>query len=282
MAATSGYHEILYEKEEETGIVTITLNMPKRKNAFSPLTVLDFFKAMDEFEADDSAKALIITGAKDPDSNDPKKEAFSSGGFFDLKFMEELSEEIKAQIDLTDPAQKKLFIKMWAIDKPIVAAINGLAVGFGFTLPLGCADLIYMSEHAWATLPFAVLGIVPEFASTYILPRIVGFQKAKEILFMGERITAQQAFDLNLVNKVLPHDELIPYAREQTLRLIPPKGAGQAIRVIKRALHKPLIDGMTAALDLENEGLNKMFTTSDFKEAIVARLERRAPVFKGA
>jgi len=282
MAATNGYHEIRYEKEEETGIITITLNMPKRKNAFSPLTVLDFFKAMDEFDEDDSAKALIITGAKDPDSNDPKKEAFSSGGFFDLKLMEELSEEIKAQIDLTDPAQKKLFIKMWAIDKPIVAAINGLAVGFGFTLPLGCADLIYMSEHAWATLPFGVLGIVPEFASTYILPRIVGFQKAKEILFMGERITAQQAFDWNLVNKVLPHDELIPYAREQTLRLIPPKGAGQALRVIKRALHKPLIDSMTAALDLENEGLNKMFTTSDFKEAIVARLEKRAPVFKGA
>ncbi len=275
------FNDILYEKEEETGIVTITLNNPKRKNAFTPVTALELFEALDAFEVDESAMALIITGAKDPDSDDPKKEAFSSGAYFDPGSLDQLGDEAKREMYLSDPAQKKLFIKMWNIEKPIIAAINGLAVGFGFTLPLA-ADLIYMSEHAWGQFPFGILGIVPEYASTYILPRLIGMPKAKEIIYLGERITAQRAFEMNLINKVLPHDELLPYAREIALRLIPPRGASRGLRLTKRAMHKPLLQNMISALDMENEGLTIAFTTSDFREAVRARLERRPPVFKGA
>ena len=278
---TEDFREILFEKDDETGIVKITLNIPKRKNALSHLTFLELFWAVDIMENDDSATAMIITGAKDPDNNDPAKEAFSSGGYFNMSALDGVEDDLKGQMDFQDIAQKKLTMKFWQFDKPVIAAINGLAVGAGFTMPLAGADLIYMSEHAWLKLPFISLGIVPEFASTYLLPRLVGFQKAKEVMFFGESITANEALELGLVNKVVKHEELLPYAKEAALKLVPPQGAGLAVRLTKRALHKTLIDNFSDALDLENEGLNKAVTTSDFLEYLTARGQKRAPVFKG-
>ncbi len=274
------FKEILYQKEDN-GIVTVTLNMPKRKNALSPYTFFELFWAVDALEKDDSAGIMILTGAKDPDSNDPAKEAFSSGGYFNPASLAGLSEEVKAQIDLTDIAQKKLTLKMWQFDKPVIAAVNGLVIGGAFTMCLSCCDLIYCSEHAWASLPFIGLGIIPELASSYLLPRLIGFQRAKEIMFFAERITARELFDLGIINKVLPHDQLFPYTRERALKLIPPQGAGNAVRMAKRALHQPFLQAVTTALDLENKGLNDAFRTADFTEALTARAERRAPVFKG-
>jgi enoyl-CoA hydratase/carnithine racemase len=239
------------------------------------------FWAVDIMENDDSATAMIITGAKDPDNNDPAKEAFSSGGYFSMSALDGVEDDLKRQMDFQDIAQKKLTMKFWQFDKPVIAAINGLAIGAGFTMPLAGADLIYMSEHAWLKLPFISLGIVPEFASTYLLPRLVGFQKAKEVMFFGESITANEALELGLVNKVVKHEELLPCAKEAALKLVPPQGAGLAVRLTKRALHKTLIDNFSDALDLENEGLNKAVTTSDFLEYLTARGQKRAPVFKG-
>lgn len=274
------FKEILYQKEDN-GIVTVTLNMPKRKNALSPYTFYELFWAAEAMEKDDSAGIMILTGAKDPDSDDPTKEAFSSGGYFNPASLAGLSEEVKGQINLTDIAQKKLTLKMWQFDKPVIAAVNGLAIGGAFTMCLSCCDLIYCSEHAWASLPFVGLGIIPELASSYLLPRLIGFQRAKEIMFFSERITAQQLFDLGLINKVLPHDQLLPYVRERALKLIPPQGAGYAVRMAKRALHQPLVQAVTTALDMENKGLNEAFTMADFAEALTARMEKRDPVFKG-
>ena len=275
------FSDILYEKDEETGIVMVTLNTPKRKNALSPKTFYELYWAAVEMEKDETAMAMIMTGAKDPDSNDPTNEAFSSGGYFNPAVLESLSEEEKAQIDFTDIAQKKYTLKMWEFEKPVIAAINGLAIGGAFTMALSCADLIYLSEHAWVTLPFINLGIIPELASTYLLPRLIGFQRAKEIIYFGEKINAQQLFELGMVNRVLPHEELLPYAKEMALKLIPPGGAGLAIKLAKRALHKPLMDAVTEALDMENKGLNRTFSTSDFMEAMTARKEKRVPVFQG-
>ncbi len=247
----------------------------------SPYTFLELFRAVEAMEKDEGARVMILTGAKDPDSNDPAKEAFSSGGYFNLPAMIRMREEFKDQIDFTDIAQKKLTLKMWQFDKPVIAAVNGLVVGAAFTLCLSCADLIYVSEHAWAQLPFVNLGIIPELSSTYLLPRLLGFQRAKEIMYFAERIPAARLFELGLVNKVLPHTDLIPYAKEMALKLIPPAGAWMAIRMAKRALHKPLVKEITEALDRENEGLNQAFGTEDFREALKARAEKRNPVFRG-
>ena len=138
---------------------------------------------------------------------------------------------------------------MWNLDKPIIAALNGLAIGGGFTIPLACADLIYASEYAWMKLPFVDLAITPELASSYMLPRTIGLQRAKETIFFSKKLSAQELFDLGLINKVLPHEELLPYAKEMALKLIPPMGAGRAVRLSKQILHKPLIEEVTKALD---------------------------------
>lgn len=275
------FTNIVYEKDAETGIVTVTINRPEIRNALTLVVLLELYWAVDNIEKDDTVTAMIITGAKTPDSDDPTGEAFSSGGYFNLADFESLDEKTKGEIDLTDIAQKKLCLKFWQLDKPVIAAINGLAIGGGFTVPLACADLIYVSEHAWVKLPFINIGLIPELASSYLLPRLVGFQRAKEIIFFGEKLPAPKLYDMGLVNKVLPHDELIPYAKKMALKLIPPQGAGLATRLAKQAFHKPLIEAVTKALDIENEGLNKTIASGDFWEALAARKEKREPVFKG-
>jgi 2-(1,2-epoxy-1,2-dihydrophenyl)acetyl-CoA isomerase len=275
------FNDILYEKDDSTGIVTVTLNTPKRKNALSFVTFLELFYAFDRMEKDASARAVILTGAKDPDSMDPTNEAFSSGGYFNMKILQDIPEALRKEIDLTDIAQKRLCLKMFSFDKPVIAAINGLAIGAGFTMPLAGADLIYLSEHAWIELPFVGLGIVPEFALSYFLPRLMGFQRAKEIVYFRKRVTAQEALAWGWVNDVVPHERLLPHAREAAMRLIPPEGPGLAVRLTKRAFHRPYIDAVAKALDAENEGLNQGVLTHDFGEALMARKGKRAPVFRG-
>ena len=260
----------------------VTLNVPERKNAMSFITNLELFYAVQAMEEDDGARAMIITGAKDPNNGDPTKEAFSSGGYFTPKLFTDIPEEIKKEIDLTDLAAKRLCLKLFNFDKPVVAAINGMAIGAGFTMPLSGADLIYMSEHAWIEFPFVGrLGILPEFALTYFLPRMMGFQKAKEIVYFPKRIPAQQALEWGWVNEVVPHDELMPRAQEMARKLIPPDGPGLAVRLAKRAFHQPYIDAVTKALDVENQGLTHTMKSHDFGEGLKARKEKRPPVFKG-
>ena len=279
--ADQSFDNIIYEKDDDTGIVKITLNRPEIKNALTMLLLLDWYDAVDLVERDDTVKGVIITGARHPKENDPTREAFSSGGYFDLSELEALDEETKSRLDFQDIALKKLCLKMWQLYKPIIVAMNGLAIGGGFTIPLACADLIYASEHAWARLPFVRLGISPELSSSYLLPRVVGFQRAKEIMFFGEDLSALEMCDMGVVNRVLPHEELLPYVRQQMLKLVPPGGAWQSVRQTKMILHKPLIEAVSRSLDRENEVLNRLFGGADFHEALTARLQKRDPVFKG-
>lgn len=278
---THEFKDISYVKGDD-GIVTLTFNTPARKNALSLYTFFEIYAAVDHFEQDDTAHAMILTGAADPNSNDPGKQAYSSGGYFNADAYDGVADEIIGQLDQTDIAQKRTTLKIYQCDKPILAAINGLAIGGAFTLTLAAADQIYMSEHAWIQLPFAKLGLSAELASSFLLPRLLGFQRAKEILFFAERIDAEQAQQLQLANKVLPHDELMAYTRAKALALVPPQGAGQAIREMKKLLHQPHVAAISDALDRENAALQKLFSSSDFSEGITARIERRQPVFKGA
>lgn len=275
------FESILYEKDNATGIVTVTINRPDIRNALTLRVLLELRWAADAVKEDETATALILTGARLKGSADPSKEAFSSGGYFNPAELSSMDEEMKREIDLTDIAQKHICLRLWTLYKPVIVAMNGLAIGGGLTIPLACADLIFASEHAWGRLPFVSLGIVPELASSYLLPRLLGFQKAKEIIFFGEKLTAQQMFELGIVNKVLPHEELMPHARATALKLIPPKGPGAAVRMTKELLHAPLIEAVTRSLDMENVALNKQFASRDFSEAIAARIEKREPVFTG-
>ncbi|MDD1776545.1 MAG: enoyl-CoA hydratase-related protein [Candidatus Helarchaeota archaeon] len=265
------FKDIKYEKDDQ-GIVTVTFNIPERKNALSQVTFLELWYAIDAMEQDRTTRAMIMTGTGD---------AFSSGGYFNPKMFDSIPPEQKKEIDITDIAQKKLCLKFWNFEKPVIAAINGLAIGAGFTMPLTCADLIYMAEDAWAGLFFVKRAIVPEFATSWLLPFLVGFQKAKELMYFGDKITAQKALELGLVNAVVPKDKLMAFAREQAKRLIPPQGPSMSLKWMKKILHQPLIEIVTAQLDWENKALNKLATTADFSESMRALKEKRDAKFIG-
>jgi len=265
--------DITYEKEEN-GICTITLNTPKRKNAMSYITFLEIETVLADMEGDKNAKVLIITGNEEC-------QAFSSGGYFNMKMYASIPPEIMKDIDLMDIAQKRLCMKFWNFSKPVIAAINGLAVGAGFTMPLAGADLIYMAEDAWIGLSFVKRSVIAEFSASFLLPFYVGFQKAKEIVYFGERISASEAEKLGLINKVVPSEDLLPYARHQALRLIPPIGPSLSIKLMKKTMHDYFKDIISKTLDLENEGLRELFKTHDFRESLKSLIQKREPVFKG-
>ncbi len=113
------FEEIVYDKDEETGIITVAINNPKIKNALTLGVCLELYWAVDAMQKDDTARAMILTGIKPEDTDDPTKEAFCSGGYFNPSYLQSLDEEKKKQIDFTDIAQKKLCLKMWEFDKPL-------------------------------------------------------------------------------------------------------------------------------------------------------------------
>lgn len=276
---TNDFTDISYEQDAD-GIVIVMMNTPQRKNAISGLTALELRWAADHFKADDTALAMILTGAPDPNS-EPARQAFSSGGYFVPGVYDNVPRDIMAQIDPTDIAMKATVLAFFDCDKPVLAAINGLAIGAGLTLPLAVADQIYLSEHAWSRLPFASLGIAAELGSTLMLPRLLGMQKAKELLFYPDKLDAESLAEMGLANAVLPHDELLSFTRDKALQLIPPRGAGASIRAMKRIVHAQKREELVRALDLENEALNALMQSEDFVEALTARMEKRDPVFKG-
>jgi len=265
------FEDIIYQKEEN-GICTVTFSRPERRNAVTYITFLELFYAIEDMESDKNAKVLIITG-------DPKGDAFTSGGYFKSEMFHKMQKY--PEIDLMDIAQKKLCLKMWDFQKPVIVAINGMAIGGGVTMPLAVADLVYMAEDAWLGFYFARRAIVPEFALNFLLPLLIGFQRAKEICFFGEKVSSQRALELGLINKVLPNKELMSYAREQALRLIPPKAPSLALKLMKKTMHAYFRDILSHTLDLENKALRKTFASKDFKEAMAALKEKRDVDFIG-
>ena len=237
--------EVIYEKEEN-GICTLTFNIPKRRNALSVVTFLEIDTVLADMEKDKNARVLIITGSKEAN-------AFSSGGYFNMKYITSVPPEIMKDVDLMDIAQKRTCMKFWNFNKPVIAAINGLAVGIGITLPLIGADLIYMSEDAWIGFYFVKRAVIPEFSSSFVLPFLVGFHKAKELMYFGDKISAHEAEKLGLVNKVLPSDDLIPYTRKQALRLVPPNSPSLSLTKMKQIMHSHYKEIASKTLDLENQ-----------------------------
>ncbi|MHA1727616.1 MAG: enoyl-CoA hydratase/isomerase family protein [Promethearchaeota archaeon] len=267
------FTDIKYVKEEN-GICTATLSRPEKRNAVNGITWLELQTILKDMEQDKNARVLILTG-------DPEGRAFTSGGYFDPKAMVNVKPEIRAELDPNDVAGINVAKKLFNFSKPVIAAINGLAIGGGITMPLIGADLIYMAESAWLGFYFVKRALLQEFSLSFLLPLYVGFQRAKEIIYFGDKITSKQALEYGLVNKVLPDDELISFTREQALRLIPPKGPSLSIKMMKKTMHsyfKPIIE---ATLNLENEGWKKLLKTQDFVESLKSLKERRDSAFKG-
>lgn len=217
-------------------IVTIQLNRPQKKNALHP----DMYNAMvEQIEAandDTSIHVIYLTGSAD---------SFSAGN--DLTTF------------LTDPTSTAAgrFIHAIATGKiPIVAAVNGLAVGVGVTMLLHC-DLVYAVDSATFNFAFIDLGVVPEAASSYLLPQMVGQRRAAELLMLGEKFDAQTAYDVGIVNQVLSADELqsIAYARAQQLAAKPPQALRQTKMLLKRGNAKAVEDTMQHEMQIFAERL---------------------------
>jgi len=267
------FKQITYEKEEN-GILTVTLNWPERKNALSPLGLLELWYALDWAEKDNDVKVLILTGSEEAG-------AFSSGGYFSQDILDEIPPEHREEVNLRDMASKKLCLKFWDFSKPVIAAINGLAVGGGFTLPVICADLSYMADDAWFAFYFVKRAVIPDFATTVLLPLMIGINHAKELFYFGDRLTAHDAESLGLVNKVLPKEELMSYVRKRAMQLIPPKGPTLSIKLMKNTIHSFFRQIIEKQLDVENKAWGKTLRSKDFKESLKALKEKRDPNFIG-
>ncbi len=259
------FETILFEKDQH--VCTITLNRPKRLNAISATMFREIKKALDIVRDDKDIRSAIITGTG---------KTFSSGGDFNLDFNEADSPD--SQAAAADVSQKQLVLKLHTTYKPIIAAVNGLALGAALNIALNC-DLVYAAESAELGTYFIKRAIPPEMSSTYLLPRLVGIHKAKELIFFGDKIPAREAKAIGLINDVFPDDEFMSKVKALALRLA--KGPTVAIGLVKKNIHALLMDKTIQALDAEAEAMFKAFDTMDFSEGVLAFVEKRDAEYKG-
>ena len=259
------YETIIYEKEAGVGI--ITLNRPKQLNAISFQLKAEVTAAMDEIEKDDEVKAVILTGG-------PK--AFCAGA--DIK---ERSGVTRTQREYYFSQRKTHFDfygKIENCEKPVIAAVSGVAVGGGCEIALAC-DLRIASDTARFGTPEVKLGAIPAGGGTQRLPRIIGITKAKELIFTGDFIDAQEAYRLGLVNKVVPVDQLMEAAMAMATRIAehPP----MAVRFAKRAINAGMQMDLVSGLDYETYCATLLTTSEDRIEGFKAFSEKRKPIYKG-
>jgi enoyl-CoA hydratase/carnithine racemase len=254
---------VLYEKRGRT--VVLTLNRPEAMNAINREVRDGLRESFLKFRDDDGALTLVLTGAGD--------KAFSAGA--DLKEMSVLQRQPR-----TDPAGATTAavlrnIELW---KPVIAAVNGYCLAGGLELALAC-DIRIASDNASFALTEVTRGVIPGNGGTQILPRVVPLGMALQLMFTGEHISAEEAYRIGLVNRVVAQSELMAAAMALAERIN--ESAPISVRLVKEAALKgidlPLMDG------LRMESLFSMFvhTTDDAKEGPVAFAEKRPPVYKG-
>ncbi|GAK07966.1 enoyl-CoA hydratase [Geomicrobium sp. JCM 19038] len=171
-----------------------------------------------------------------------------------------------------------LIFKMLDIEKPIIASVNGPAAGAGFSLVLLC-DYVIASEQSFFVQSFVHVGLVPDFAALHFLPTLIGKQKAKELMFLGERVTAQEAEQLGIVNRVVAHDSLQEETYEVAKRLA--SKSPVSIGLTKKLLNSHMNRDLKTLLELEASAQDLCFQSDDFKEGVSAFFEKRQPEFKG-
>jgi enoyl-CoA hydratase/carnithine racemase len=253
--------DILTSKTD--GILTIEFNRPERKNAITGAMYQTMADALVDAEKDGAVRAILIVG---------KPEIFTAGN--DLEdFLKNAPAGGKP--DLTRPVYQ--FMRaLSGTSKPVVAAVAGAAIGIGTTMLMHC-DLVYAADNAKFSLPFAQLGLCPEFASSLLLPQLAGYPRAAEKLLLGEPFSAKEAFEMGLVSKVLPIDELRPFAERQAAKLVALPAA--SVRATKALMKRPRLDAIQATLAVENEQFAAMLQGPEAKEAFTAFFEKRKPDF---
>lgn len=272
------FNDILYSVEDS--VATITLNRPEQFNTFSDDLLKGWVNYLEEARDDDTVNVIVITGSG---------KAFCAGG--DVAVMEK-GEGFIAGIALdpdgpTIATQRKdslmkivhrVAYTLEGIDKPVICAINGPAMGAGLDMALMC-DIRVVSDKAIMGESYVKMGLVPGDGGAYFLPRLVGLPKALEMLWFGDIVKADEALRLGLVTKVFSHGSFDEEVKAYAERLA--KGPQLAVRMIKRAVYSSLNTDMRTALDMISSHMAIVSGSADHKEAVNAFFEKRDPNFQG-
>lgn len=254
--------------DEADGIATVTLNRPERKNAVTQEMWSELRVMFRSLGYRDDIRAVVVTGAGD---------AFCSGA--DVGGMAERGSEaarvhmLQSMRNVGDTCQT-----LFDMPKITIAKVGGVAAGAGLNLALAC-DLVVASDRARFSEIFAKRGLSVDFGGSFLLPRIVGMQRAKELILLADIIDAAEASSMGLVNRVVPHDELDSFVADWAARAAasPPR----AIAISKGLINRSFSNTLVEALDQEGLGQSFNFTTSDTREAVSAFLDRRDPTYTG-
>jgi len=274
------FETILYEVSEQ--ILTITLNRPDKLNAFNATMMRELIEAFDAADADDNIRAIIVTGAG---------RAFCAGAdlssgadTFDRDARRGPVKRLAdGRVDYSDPNARdgggQVTLRIFKCLKPVIAAVNGAAVGIGVTMQLAM-DIRIASENAKFGFVFSQRGIVPEAASSWFLPRIVGISQALEWCFTGRVFPAQEALAGRHVSKVVPADELLPAARNLA-REIATKTAPVSVALIRQMMWRlSSADDPMEAHKVDSRGIYDRGRSGDVKEGVMSFLEKRPANFK--
>jgi enoyl-CoA hydratase len=251
------------------GVALLTLNRPDKLNALDAellALVGSTVRELAERPLASRPRAAIVTGAGD--------KAFAAGAD-----VAELSGQTPSQARASSELGQRVGRTLEEAPFPIIAAVNGFALGGGAELALAC-DFIYASDRAKLGLPEVTLGLVPGFGGTQRLARRVGVARARELVFSGVPISAERAAAIGLVNEVVPHAELLPRVQELAGRIA--SRAPLAIAAAKRLLLRGPEADLAAACELESEAFGALFATTDAKEGTAAFVAKRPPVFQGS
>ncbi|PIE42054.1 MAG: enoyl-CoA hydratase [Gammaproteobacteria bacterium] len=242
------------------GILSITMNRPEKKNALTHDMYRGLVNALEELENNPEARVGFITGTR---------ECFTAGN--DLADFLNNPPEQGSQ-----PPVFQYIKKLPTLSKPLVAAINGPVIGVGVTMLLHC-DLVYAATDSKLQMPFASLGACPEAGSSVLLPRLMGYQRAAQLLMLSDFFSAQEGKEWGLINDVFSPDEYQEKAYEQAKRLA--LQPASSLRVTKMMLRKAQREELDAIMDLEIEYFSKMLQSPEAKEALNAFMEKRTPDF---
>lgn len=258
------FDDIKLIKKEK--IATIMVDRPKLYNAIRYETMLEIDKALDDIELDDGIRVVVVTGSGE--------KAFVSGGEIGVM----ASDMTHVDTLVTLGKGQDVITRLEHFPKPVIARINGFALGGGSEIALGC-DIRIASENAVLGLPEIKLGIIPGYGGTQRLPRLIGMGKAKELIMTGDQISAKEAFELGMVNKVVAKENLDAEVEKLASKLA--DRAPVAMHMAKMAMMTGIQSDLRTGLHTEGRCYSICFGTDDRKEGMNAFLEKRDPEFTG-